>query len=411
MRRFLLLLAVVACGGDAELPAPATAFDDAGAILPDTATVDGVLEHRHGADAFARAPAWTIDSTPLVTIDGGEQFDLTYVIRVHPHPSGAFLALRRVNIAELMVFDSTGLPSHVLARPGEGPGELVNPGEPMLLGDTIVLADGGNTAVNWYDTERVIRTAPLREFIDPGCWSHFGTTADRRRVSIFGCFGLSPDDTMRRRPNPVALVTPDYSRIDTVLTIPGMEMVLFEIRSGSRTMSYPTPLRLGLRPVASGWGDGFVVGNGTAPRVLSRYGLDGTLRARLVPDLPRRAVTDEMRQAVIDVDLAVIDGPGEAYTNIEEARRRAREMPFTDSLPPYQVLLEGPGGTLWAVDGQSPVDSAWSATVFRSDGAILARVTGPRAGVPVGMRGGDVIVREVDEDGVVRFGIFAVRGG
>src|SRR5690606_4182603 len=138
---------VVACGGDAAPPAPVATFDDAGAILPDTATVDGVLELRHGADAFARAPVWAIDSTPLVTIDGGEQFDLTYVIRVHPHPSGAFLAIRRVNIAELMLFDSTGAPARLLARPGEGPGELVNPGEPMLLGDTIVVADGGNTAV------------------------------------------------------------------------------------------------------------------------------------------------------------------------------------------------------------------------------------------------------------------------
>jgi hypothetical protein len=71
--RHSLLLAVAlvsACGG---APENGGSLDLAGGgpVLPDTQTIDGVLVMRHGADAFDRAPGWTLDTAPVVVIDGG----------------------------------------------------------------------------------------------------------------------------------------------------------------------------------------------------------------------------------------------------------------------------------------------------------------------------------------------------
>jgi hypothetical protein len=51
---------------------PAPQGSTTGVLLPDTQTVAGVLEMRHPADAFERAPQWHLDTVPMVVFDGGE---------------------------------------------------------------------------------------------------------------------------------------------------------------------------------------------------------------------------------------------------------------------------------------------------------------------------------------------------
>lgn len=405
-----LALLVAACGGAGDTRDPPSHLDAAGALLPDTQTVDGVLVMRHGADAFERAPQWRVDSVPAVVIDGGEAFDLTWIMAPTPLPDGQYLLLNRNRGGQLMLFGTAGAPLRLLARTGEGPGELMNPGLPSVLGDTIVVADGANGTVNWYladggllKTERSA-TVPL---IDLGCWGHYGAAPDGRRLGVYGCYGA---DSAGRRPNPVAWIAPDFSRIDTVLFTGGIEMVLREITSNGRTMSIPSPLGLGLRPVVAPWGGGIAVGNGGRHRNLERHDDEGRLTGRVEIDRPLRAVTAEMRDALIamEIDQLTVMGP-EIIRDFEGASRQIREQPFADSLPAYRSLLPGAEGVIWAIDGMSDADSSWSATVFRDDGAIVARVRGARFGLPVRVVGDRVVVREVDQDGVVRFGVYGVR--
>ena len=79
-----------------------------------TATVDGVLVMRHGADAFARAPQWSIDPEPQLIIDGGEEHDLSTVYNeVTLLPDGRAVVLRSLNVT----------PNGAAAGPRAAPGK------------------------------------------------------------------------------------------------------------------------------------------------------------------------------------------------------------------------------------------------------------------------------------------------
>jgi hypothetical protein len=58
-------------------------------------------------------------------------------------------------------------------------------------------------------------------------------------------------------------------------------------------------------------------------------------------------------------------------------------------------------GTLWVVDAIAPTDTTWTATGFRPDGAIVARLDAPVAGQPMLFADDRVIVRATDSDGIV----------
>ena len=104
-----------------------------------------------------------------------------------------------------------------------------------------------------------------------------------------------------------------------------------------------------------------------------------------------------------------IDGPSsEPHINISESRRVARDTPFADSLPPYHVLIPGEPGVLWVTDYVTLVDSTSAATAFRRDGAIVARLTIPWLSQPVWFDRDRVILRVVDDDGVVRFAVYRI---
>ena len=389
-------------------PAPDTRLDTAGALLPDTQTVAGVLEMRHGADAFERAPQWRLEETADLVIDGGLTFDLTNVLAPTPLPDGRSVALNRIGGGKLMLFDTDGAPVRLLARTGAGPGELMNPGRPSLFGDTIVIADGANQSVNRYTADQgLIDTHRMSVEIHPGCWGLYGFGADGRRLSGYDCYGA---DTLRRRPNPVAWIPADFSRIDTVLTTGGFEMVSEEIRSGSRSMMIQTPLGLGLRPVLAPWGAGIAVGNGALDRGIDHHDADGRRRGRVIIDRPLLAVTPAMREAIIAAELEQLESrSSEGLRDPEDSRRRIREQQFADSLPAYWLLMAGDDGVLWAVDGITGTHPTWAATVFREDGAIIARVHSEGVGFPVALWGDRVLLRETDADGVVRFGLYRVR--
>ncbi len=62
------------------------------------------------------------------------------------------------------------------------------------------------------------------------------------------------------------------------------------------------------------------------------------------------------------------------------------------------------------VDYQAETDTTWSATAFRPDGAIVGRLTaGMKGARPVWFGKDRVLLRTVDEDGVVRFGVYRVK--
>jgi hypothetical protein len=197
--------------------------------------------------------------------------------------------------------------------------------------------------------------------------------------------------------------------VDTIMLAAGAEMVPLETRYRGRRASQATWLKFGRTALVAPWGSQLAIATGEQGYLIERRMFDGRLDARIVVAHPRRAVNSAMREAEIERELARINGPqSEAMVDIDESRRLAREQPFADSLPPYGSLLPGTGGTLWVTDFMTPADSSGSATQFGVDGAILARLLIPTPGRPVWFGDKKVILREVDEDGVVRFGVYRI---
>lgn len=409
-----LLSLIAACSSSAERRGNIALGED-GAVLPVVDTVDGVVVMRHSAEAFERAPVWGLDSVPQVVIDGGEEFDLTYVARPLPLSNGRFAVLRTIGGAQLMLFGRDGRPDHLLAGTGQGPGELIRGSEPVDVGgDTVVVVDGANATANWYHPDvGLVRTART---INPGsgdCFRAGGRLLNGRLVAVGNCSSnrLGADRKLRDD-TPLLVFTPDYAIADTVAMVPGYRMAMMEIRQGSRTFEVPMPLRFGHFTTVTAIDSTIVVASGVGGYVLDLRSHDGTPVGRIVVDRRPVPVTSEMKQVVIDRELAELKGRrgGEASAlTDEESRREIIEAPTADTLPPYGRALPGHGDVFWVLDYAGPGAPRWAATAFRRDGTIVGRIGGPsRGGGPVWFGRDQVMIREVDEDGVVRFAVYRV---
>ena len=414
--RGVLLLVLAACAGDDPGGSRSVAAGTT-PILPDTQTVDGILVMRHGADAFARAPRWVLDSVPEVVIDGGDAFDLTWVSRPVMLSDGRAVALSIIGSPRLALFDGGGRFVRVIAEGGQGPGELSRPSDPILLtGDTLVIANGGNSAVSWYHPDDgVIRTAPADAVNRTSCYRRASRLTTGRLVALYGCMPYQSNDSFVARPL-VSLAGFDfgYAAFDTLAMIPGWEVRQVDSRRGGARRVEQQQVRLGLAPSLTTMGERIVLATADSGYRVHLLDQAGAAVGRVEVVAPRRPVTSLMRQIVIDRELAEIDGPQmESRVDAAEDRRQAREAYFPDSLPPYSNVEAGGDEAFWVLDYIAPGDSTWSATAFRADGAILGRLQGPITGTevwqgPVRFERDRVIVREVDGDGVVRFGAYGM---
>lgn len=401
----MLLVLVGACGGESD---HARSGARSG-LVPDTQTVANVLEMRHDAEAFARAPQWRLADAVEVTYDPGAQHDFDFPDHAYALllEDGHLVVLRWIGAAKLMLFAPDGTPKRILATQGEGPGELVSARPPILFGDSIAVLDGATARVNWFTASQgylgsvpippdPMMRRPRVESVLPG----------RRVLAINrilpGGHELPPEGG--RLATLIAAMPLDQSRVDTLAALPGLMMKQIETNFGGRRATYPVVVRLSAFPAASAWGDGVALTSGGDGYVIERRGLDGTLLARLTMAMSRRPVTEAMRTAVIEQALAQLEVPGgEPLFDAEESRRLAREEPIADSLPYLSWLKTDGEGVLWVGDVQAPTDSLWRATGFRQDGSIVGRLTGTAAEFPSQFLRDRVLLQSTDDDGIVRF--------
>ena len=420
MRRSLplVLCALLACGtpeadGAGDVTAGTTP------ILPDTQTVDGVLVMRHGADAFERAPRWTLEATPSVVIDGGAEHDLSYVFRPVPLSDGRMVALRNMGEVAAMLFGADGTFERNLATGGSGPGEIRSAAEPIVLpGDTIVLVDGASSRVNWYHPDSgFVRSEPVPATSGPTCFDATGRLADGRFVATSNCSShrRNADGTLRAE-TPLLVFGLGYVDADTVAFVPGSRMAMMEMRQGDRRFEVARWVRFGQYTTVTAVDSTIVLADGVGGYVLRLLTPAGVERGRIEVARPAVPVSDALRERVIGEQVRQLEertGGEQMAITMDEARREILEEPTADTLPAYGQVVPGADGTFWVTDYIALGDSTWAATAFRLDGTILGRVTGHRhneggGSGPVWFGRDRIIVRELDEDGVVRFGVYRV---
>ncbi len=407
------LLVLVAC--QAEAPGARVAERGSGAVLPDTATLNGVLTMHHAADAFERAPKWTLDPTPVVVYSGGDNpdYDLESVLAPVLLADQRLIARSRSGTARLVLFKSDGTPARVLARAGQGPGDLAGPTEPLLVGgDSVIVLDGSTHRLSRFTADDGYAGGQrLGDNLNIFCFNSIGMIPNGHAAFLDGCAGPGNTQAASSRPGRVVAVAPlSFDRFDTLTVIAGAEFVQIETRYGGRKNVTHVLLRLGLRGTAAAWSDRIATSDSGSGYGIDVWDLDGKETAWIRVDIPRRAVTAAMRDAVMAKELEAISGPGEGrMVDANESRRQAREVPFADSLPPFERLRGGSDGLLWAVDPHTFVDSSWTATAFNTDGAIVGRLTSLVQGLPTWFGRNQVLVREEDAVGVVRFVLYKMK--
>ncbi len=352
--------------------------------------------------SFARVPAWETEGRPLAEVGGIDATnDLTDAMQFLVLSDGR-IVVGSPRGPELRIFTADGAESRVIGRSGEGPGEWKSlTTMARTAGDTIVFIDPGTGRLNRIAardgsvaSRSVVGRIPVTANRVVGTLDGGATL-----VSMLG--RLPPRAGLGRARTDVPLyVLPRGDTARAVLTLPDVEYEVVETHYAGQRGTEPVPVGYGTRTRIVTWDGLIVVHTGLTWQIDLYYSKGAPVRAIRVAE-PRRAVTGEMREAEIARRLDELASYREQPIDPAESRRLIQEMPFADSLPPLDDLFVSPDGTLWVTDEPRPGTADRTATAFRSDGAMIRRLAIRDRGTPVAFGDDRVLVRGVDQDGVV----------
>ncbi|MES2522301.1 MAG: hypothetical protein V4617_06370 [Gemmatimonadota bacterium] len=367
----------------------------------------------HAANAFDRAPQWSLAPAPVATAGGAHapNHDLTNAWEVELLSDGRLVTLASIG-NRLLLFAPDGKGGKSLGRQGKGPGEIMAPGGmSRTRGDTIIITDAANARINWIVVDKgFVITKPLPAMTNGSFVKPVGMLRGGELVlSTSGLVQNGAADGVTRPTAAVMVVAPTTGYTSTVASLPDLELMKVEMRYGGRQSFNTTVLGFSRSAMAVAWDTVVATGTGDGYRIDLRNSKGAVLSSIRVA-VKRRPVTQAMRDSSIALGLRRFDDPGrERMVDPEESRRLERSKPFADSMPPYGQWFVSPNNTLWVVDAIAPGDIGGSATAFRQDGAILGRLRWTRPGTPVAFGNDRLVLREADDDGVISLGVYRIQ--
>jgi hypothetical protein len=409
----VLALAAAGCGRATDAaPAPGT-VDASGALLPDTQTVNGAMQLVHRASALAAIPELWLDTAPIVVYDDlSGTWDMSKISIWHRFSDGRMVGSSIFGNPGLMLFAADGRPERLLARYGEGPGDIgrLAWSQLFMVRDTLLVIDPSNQRLSRFTAGGFLGDEPLNLRYTDECAVPIGyfLTMDRW-LTYCRPPGVGIDNESTRPLRALGVGVPGNARV--VHVYPGLERrrVLGETTAGMQ-MIWET-LVLGRNAQATVWNDVIVLAVQDRGYVLEVRDTSGVLQREIVLERPLLPVTQAMRDTIVALQVAAAARyNNEGGYSEGELERRAREQPFPDSLPPHGPLVLGTDGVLWVFEPFTEADSTWSAIGFRADGAIVGQLSG-RGGKfhrPFWFGQDTALMREEDENGLVRFAMYRV---
>lgn len=348
---------------------------------------------------------------PDVAFGSGEpgSVDLQGVRAVKALSGGRIVALDRYG-PTIYAFDSEGRVVATLGRLGDGPGELRTVHDLVVLpGDSVAVLDQTAWRLSVFALDGGVRTEQMPADLQTRFARLVGRLSTGELVVSSVPTVRAPDSQDRARlPLAVAVVDPALNHRQ-ILELPDFDVALQATNFGGRRGMTPTFVRLAARAhvkvldstIAATTGEEFLV---------TFYGRTGRPMRELRLEVPRRRVTESMREEQVARDLDVLHNVmREPPQYMEESERVLREAPYAEWLPAIDDLVESTDGLLWVLEGSAPTDTTWSALAFEPSGALVRRVQGPAPLRPVLFRVGNVVVRTTNADGLVGFESRAFR--
>jgi hypothetical protein len=382
---------------------------------------NGVRVIEHDSNAIERAPRLTVDATPITVLDEAKLesgYNLSNVVSIVFLRDGRIATLS-MYMPSLQIFGSDGRPQRYWARQGKGPGDFMAPGGLIAGGgDTLLIPDPGNRLVHWFDPDsgsldaKPLPPPTLETFMQKAAGALSDGSVIMHTARTFMDFGPPKGRQRYRSQATVTLISPDRRRVKVVAKVPDMEMALIVSHYHKKPMTVSHPLGFSKSALVVVW-DSAIVTSSNDDYAVDLRTRDGRIVSRIRVPRTRRVITPAMRDAYITVSLGNMLGlgVGEGAINEDETARQIREQPFADSLPYFDPFHPGfvtRNKTLWIVDPIAPSDSSWSATAFRPDGAIIARLHVPGNAPPVAFGDDRVALRHVDNAGNVSIRVLRI---
>jgi hypothetical protein len=333
-----------------------------------------------------QAAIWAADESPAVVEElrigsaaGEAEYQFGQIASIDVGADGTIFVLDQQS-QHIRAFDAQGAYLRTIGRPGSGPGEL-SPQAVFLVvtrGDTLLVPDLGQQRVTRYTADGTVLGSfpiPLAEGI-PVRWlvGPEGRIVQQARIMAL------PGQTTQVEPKDLLLERDAAGEIlDTIMVLPGGEQVKFTETSVQMRLFEAEPV----------WGlgaGGAIYFAMNSDYSIGQYSSGGDLVRLIRKDVPRKAVTEMDKTAILDAmrDLYSRQGiPPEAVDGIMGA------VDFADYYPAFANLMGGPGGSLWVQRLTSAQDVGEGAEfdvrdigspvwdVFGSDGRYLGEATLP----------------------------------
>ncbi len=380
----------------------------------------GIVENRSGAWAAGRA--WTVADSPLVDIGGGAgkpEYELDQT-RGPVRLSDGRIVVFHGATNELRFYDPAGTYLRSSGRTGSGPGEYQNvTGLWLTPGDSLVLVESFARRLSMVDSAGNY----TRSFVLAGQGGHFlpiggkidaagpmGRFGDGSVLVIAQTFGGTQAASGVYRDSMLAIrYATDGTALNTLGSLPALEMEQVPFNTGSETRSAPSIVPLGKETIVAVRGDRWAVARNQAWELEIRRpaGAVSTLvRASVEPVL----ITPSDIAAHREGQLKTIEGMRNLPEPIkQQVRDRIKLARYPDKLPFFTALLFDTEGNLWAQEATSPAEHAQRWTVVDPAGVWLGRVSIPGAFRPTFITSDAVYGIWIDADDVEHVRVYRLR--
>lgn len=365
-----LLLVCTACAAPADPPQTVTVTDSA-----------GIERVQHPAALVAALPAWRLDTVAQAQVVGdGTNAQFSSIRDAVRRANGGFLVADAAH-RDIREFTRAGTLARVLARRGQGPGEVASVQRlQRLAADSLAVIDGNNRRLSVFAPDgRFVRQREYPRLADGATVDFLALLNDGRVLgTVRQPFVPSLQDSVYRQP--YALVTftdrgADAVRIDTIRIVPDVQAYRTTITEGGETRPDENPIRFGPFTVMASNGRRTVVATNEAADLLVYDGV--RVVRRIAVDLPVEPFTAADRQR-FEADLTTrVQRGGRPPAAMVEFREMLRGWRYARTLSFANRVLVGEDDSIWVERPWVTPDDPHRYLVFDSTGRAMAQLTLP----------------------------------